>query len=99
MNRRGHAGKVDGNHAEIVKALRDHSIAATSIAVVGGGVPDILCGFRDLTMVLEVKMPGKDLTAAEKHWHQTWPGQVAIVETAEEAISAVVAHAKEMKRI
>ena len=97
--RRGHAGKVDGNHAEIIKALREHAIAAVSIAQVGGGVPDVLCGFRDLTMALEVKMPGAKLTAAEREFHETWPGHIAVVETAEEAITAVVSHAREMGRI
>lgn len=97
--RRGHAGKVDGNQAQIVDALRKAGISASSIAQVGGGVPDILCGFRGLTMLIEAKMPGRGLTKDEEQWHATWSGHVAIAQTPEEAVLKVIEYAKDMGRL
>lgn len=88
--RRGHSGKVDGNHTAIVDALRQSGISAVSIASVGGGVPDILAGFRNVTALLEVKMPGEKLTTAEQEWHSRWGGHVAIVDSPEAAVDAVL---------
>jgi hypothetical protein len=96
MNRRGHCGRVDGNHGEIMETLRDAAISAVSLAAVGDGCPDILAGFRGTCIVLEVKMPGAKLTAAEEKWHAKWSGPVAIVTTPEEAVIAVLNHAKRM---
>ena len=38
------AARVDQNHVEIVKALRDHGAFVVSLATVGKGVPDLLVG-------------------------------------------------------
>jgi len=97
--RRGHAGRVDGNHADIIAALRKSGIAAESIAQVGCGVPDVVFGFRGLSGLLEIKMPGKALNAVERDWHATWPGHVATVTTPDEAITAVVNHARECGKL
>lgn len=88
--RRGHAGKVDGNHNAIVDALRDHGICAQSIATVGGGCPDIIAGFRGVNVLLEAKMPGKAPNVNEKEWALRWAGQYAIVDSPEAAIDAVL---------
>lgn len=95
MNRRGHKGRVDQNHAAIMQALRDNAMECVSIASVGGGCPDILVGFRGLNVALEVKTDHKaPLTAGEQGFRDTWPGQYAIVTTGEEAVDAVLIHAK-----
>lgn len=104
MIRRGHAGRTDANHTEVIDALRAASMKAYSLATVGGGVPDVVVGFRGLTMLLEIKDGAKTpsarkLTADEQNWHDTWPGHVAIVESAEGAVLAVVEHAKEMGKL
>lgn len=98
---RGHKGRTDGNHSDVIKALRDASIGAASIAAVGGGVPDIIAGYRDLNVLLEVKDGNKPaserkLTKAEEDWHATWPGQRAVVNSPEEAVLAVLEHARKM---
>lgn len=49
------AAKVDGNHSEVVDALRRAGIAVRSMAGVGQGFPDLLCAFRDTLVLLEVK--------------------------------------------
>jgi hypothetical protein len=102
MNRTGHKGRVDGNHGDVVKALRDAGIGAVSTASVGDGFGDVVAGFRGVNVLLEVKDGDKEpskrrLTAAERAFHDTWPGQIAVVETPEAAVVAVLDHAKKMR--
>lgn len=104
MNRRGHKGRVDGNHAEVMQALRDHAMKPVSLASVGDGCPDILVAFRGVCIPLEVKDGSKPpserkLTAAEQKWRDDWPGPWALVETPEQAVIAVLEHAKKMNVI
>jgi hypothetical protein len=91
--------KLDGNHAEVVKALRGLPAAVKSLAIVGGGMPDLLVSFRGVTGVLEVKdgrLPpsARKLTADETEFHATWPGPIAIVTSPEEACRVVTEWAR-----
>lgn len=90
------AAKVDGNHREITEALRAVGASVESLAAVGSGVPDLLCGYRGRTYLLEVK----DGTAKDKRqrtlrpnqadWHAAWRGSVvAVVTSVEEALRAI----------
>ena len=93
------AAKTDGNHADVLKALRDAGATAQSLHTVGQGCPDILVGFRGINILLEVKdgsltSSRRELTADEREWHGTWGGQVAVAKTPEEAVCAVVEAAK-----
>ena len=50
------AAQVDGNHAEIVTALRSVAgVSVCSLAGLGDGVPDLLVGARGLSYLCEVK--------------------------------------------
>lgn len=90
------AAHVDSSQAEIVKALRAAGMQVQSLASVGAGVPDLLVGWRGRNYLLECKTErcdggrGRGLTAAEQQWHETWPGQVAVVSTPDEAVIAIV---------
>ena len=89
------AAKADTTSPEIVKALRSAGITVEPrLARVGGGVPDLLAGFRGHNVLLEVKTGIRDcdrkLTQDETSWHETWGGQVAVVSTADEAIDEVL---------
>ena len=88
------AAKVDGNHGQIVSALRKAGIAVKSLAQVGGGLPDLLAAFRGRTVLLEVKLPGEKLNQMQQEFHATWPGVVKVVTTPEEAVLAVVEAAR-----
>ncbi len=86
--------KVDANQPQIVRALRQAGATVQSLAEIGSGCPDILIGFRGQCYVAEVKdwrqPPSKrKLTPLEKKWHQTWQGQIAIVETPDEALKLI----------
>ncbi len=91
--------RTDSNHTEIMDALRTIGAKPQSLASVGDGCPDILVGYHGVNVLLEVKdgakVPSKQaLTSAERTWHDTWPGQVAIVTSAEEAQLAVINFAR-----
>jgi len=96
MSRRGHAGRVDANHAECVKALRSAGMMATSTAMLGNGFADIIVGYRGLNILLEIKSEGGRMTSDERQFHLTWAGQVAVANSPEEAVIAVVDHCKKM---
>jgi hypothetical protein len=79
------AAKVDANQAEIVKALK--SIGCDVEAI---GLPlDLLCGYRGVNWLLEVKVKRGTLTKGQKEFLERWRGQARIVRTAEEAIRVV----------
>lgn len=85
-------GRIDGSHAQIVRELRQAGISVLSLANLGDGAPDILCGWQGMNLAFEIKdgnkpPSAKRLTPDEKLWHENWRGQVAVIETSEEALS------------
>lgn len=92
--RRFVAARTDTNQAEIVDALRAIGCSVQPLHTIGKGCPDLLVGYRGANWLLEVKdgrkPPSKRrLTADEKLWHLEWRGQVAVVNSVEEAIALV----------
>jgi Holliday junction resolvase len=93
------AARTDGNHQEIMRELRKAGIAVRSLAAMGDGLPDLLCAFREVTVLLEVKdgaLPPSErkLTAAEIEFFATWPGKAYVVTSPEEAVRVVVEAAR-----
>lgn len=84
-----HARRVDANQKEIVQALRDAGCTVEVLSDVGRGVPDLLVGLRCRNFLLEVKVPGEDLTEDQVKWHGKWRGLAKVVRSVEEAIDAV----------
>lgn len=98
------AARVDGNHVQVVEALRRAGMTVQSLAGVGKGCPDLLVGFRGLNVLLEVKdgekpPSARQLTVDETEWQQTWGGQVVTVGHAETAVNAVLVHCKALGKI
>lgn len=86
--------RIDGNQKEIVRALRDVGASVLSLAALGHGVPDLLCAFRGVTVMLEVKdgsLPPshRRLTPDEQNFIDLWRGRVYVVESVEAALKAV----------
>lgn len=99
--RSGTTRRKDGNHESVMEALRAASMRPHSTSALGCGFPDIVVGFRGVNVMLEVKdgdkpPSGRVLTAEEVKFHDTWAGQIAIVNSPEEAVIAVVEHCKRM---
>ena len=85
------AAKIDGNHSEIVDALRAAGASVQSLAEVGHGCPDLLCGIQRQNFILEIKDPSQApsdqrLTPQQKHWHATWNGTAHIVYNVDNAL-------------
>lgn len=88
------AAKIDRNQPEIVSALRAAGVTVQPLHSVGMGCPDLLCGFKGRNVLLEVKDGARPpserrLTDAQVEWHAGWRGDVAVVETIEQALTAV----------
>jgi len=88
------AARVDDNQSQIVDALR--AIGATvRVVTQGGGLPDLLVGFRGHTILMEVKDGKKPpsarvLTPAEQKFFDEWRGGlVVIVNSIDEAIATL----------
>lgn len=86
--------RIDGNQKEIVRALRDVGVSVLSLAALGKGVPDLLCAFRGVTVLIEVKdgsLPPshRRLTPDEQNFIDLWRGKVYVVESVEAALKAV----------
>lgn len=92
------AARKDDNQQRIVDALRAWGC---SVEVLNGpGLPDLAVGRHGVNVFLEVKNAdlapsARKLTQPQKNWHAHWHGQVAIVETVEEALQAVQSVASE----
>jgi len=88
------AARVDDNQSQIVEALR--AIGATvRVVTQGGGLPDLLVGFRGQTVLMEVKDGKKPpsaraLTPAEQKFFDEWRGgMLIVVNSIDEAIAAL----------
>ena len=85
------AARTDDNQHELVEALK--KIGAKCYFI--GKPVDLLVGFRGRNLLLEVKRPDKRgqvsaFTKEQRDFISTWPGEVEIVYTIQEAVSAVV---------
>ena len=88
--------RIDANHRDIVRGLRDLGATVQSLAALGKGAPDILCGHRGRNYLFEVKNenqpPSKrKLTIAEEVWHEQWRGSVHVINNLSEAIDILTA--------
>lgn len=86
------AAKIDANQTAVVSALRAAGATVQSLAAVGAGVPDLLVGFCNKTILLEVKDGAKvpsarRLTPDQLEWHGKWQGgALAVVDGPEAAL-------------
>ena len=89
------AAKVDANQAAIVAVLRQVGASVQPLHAVGGGVPDLLVGYRGRNWLVEVKdgekpASARKLTPDQAEWHAAWRGQVAVLKSDEEALAWAV---------
>lgn len=89
-----YAARVDRNQAEIVAALREIGASVKHLHTLGHGFPDLIVGWRGQNYLLEVKDGEQEparrrLTKDEERWHREWAGQVATVETVEQAYAVI----------
>jgi hypothetical protein len=73
------AAKVDANHGQVVDALKAAGASVQSLAAQANGCPDLLVGYRGMTLLFEVKdgtkPPSKrKLTSDQEEWIKAWRG-------------------------
>lgn len=83
--------RVDDNQSRIVKALRAEGMTVQHLHKVGKGCPDLLVGWKNKNVLIEVKDGEKSwkLTPDQVIWHHNWQGQVAVAVSPEDAIVKV----------
>ena len=83
--------RTDANQVEIVKALRDMGANVMILAQLGGGIPDLLCGYLGKTYLWECKVKGGGLTDDEAEFFANWRGGHAhVIHSAEEAVDIML---------
>ena len=94
-----YSAKRDDNEAQIVDALE--ACGATVQRLDAKGVPDLLVGYRNQNLLMEVKAHGdtlptivfvgadKRLTHRQREWLSKWNGQWTIVSTPNEAMKVL----------
>jgi hypothetical protein len=88
MSVRRRAAKRDANERAIITALE--SVGATVVQVSETGFPDLVVGYSGATWLMEVKAPGKGLTAGQKDFHKAWRGsRIHVVESVEQAFRVI----------
>jgi hypothetical protein len=85
------AARQDLNQPELVLALRRIGAKVYHI----GKPLDLLVGYRGRNILMEIKREDRagwdsEFTQEQKVFIETWPGEIAICHTIEEAINAVV---------
>ena len=88
------AAKVDANQSEIVFALRGVGATVQHLHAVGKGCPDLLVGYRNQNILMEVKdgakpPSGRKLTPDQVEWHGSWRGTVCVVKSVDEALGVI----------
>lgn len=89
------AAKIDRTQPEIVAALRSAGASVQSLATVGAGTPDLLVGWRGMTLLVECKdgrLPpsARRLTPDQEAWHAAWNGRpVWVITSAAEALAVL----------
>lgn len=91
--------RVDDNQKSIVAALRKMGASVLHLHTIGAGCPDILVGIKGKNsrlhnLLVEIKDGSKPpsarkLTPDEEKFHAAWRGQVAIVNSVDEAIAFI----------
>lgn len=85
--------KRDSVHSEIVAALREVGATVCDLAAVGGGVPDILVGYRGHNYLMEIKTPKHGTKAGtaqrQTEWHTLWRGSAHYVRSVDEAYKVI----------
>jgi Holliday junction resolvase len=83
--------RIDTNHKEIVKALRDAGASVVSLASMKHGCPDLLVGYENETLLMEIKKDSKaKYTPDQLDFIAKWKGgAVSRVDSVEAALRAL----------
>jgi Holliday junction resolvase len=66
--------KVDNNQLEIVKAFRSMGATVLNLSTVGKGCPDLLIGYKNISVLVEVKSKTGKFTEPQLKFMEQWKG-------------------------
>ena len=77
-----------------MEALRKLGASVLHLHTIGKGAPDIAIGYKGRNALIEIKdgtkpPSARKLTPDEQKFHDEWRGQVAIIESIDEAIAFI----------
>jgi len=83
--------RIDTNHKEIVKALREAGATVVSLASMKHGCPDLLVGYAGETLLMEIKRNSKSrFTPDQLDFMGKWRGgAISRVDSVDAAIRAL----------
>jgi Holliday junction resolvase len=83
--------RIDTNHKEIVKALRELGATVVSLASMKHGCPDLLVGYGNETILMEIKRDAKaKFTPDQLEFLGKWKGgAISRVDSVDAAIRAL----------
>ena len=81
------AAKIDTTHAEIRDALRKAGVSVYSLADIGRGIPDLLCGYRSWWCLVEAKTGKREVNELQRKFIDQCQGPVIVVSSGEEAVA------------
>jgi Holliday junction resolvase len=83
--------RIDTNHKEIVKALREAGATVVSLASMKHGCPDLLVGYANETLLMEIKKDSKaKFTPDQLEFIGKWRGgAISRVDSVDAAIRAL----------
>lgn len=86
-----YAKKVDVNQKEIVKAFRQLGATVIDLSKVGKGVPDVIVGYKDRTIFVEIKSGSKaKFTPHQIEFINEWRGgKIERVETVDDVVKII----------
>jgi len=86
-----YAKRVDSNHSDIVKTLRDLGCSVFDTSRVAGGFPDLVVGRNNKTVLVEVKADKKSkFTPAQEMFMMNWRGSTVVrIDSVDSAIRLV----------
>lgn len=86
--------KADKNQPDLVKQIRKLGISVAHTHTVGDGFVDAVLGYKGVNYLVEIKDPSqppskRKLTPDEIKFHESWRGQVAIIETIDDVLKLI----------
>ena len=66
--------KVDNNQLEIVKAFRSMGATVLNLSGVGKGCPDLLIGYKNISVLVEIKSKTGKFTEPQLKFMEQWQG-------------------------
>lgn len=79
--------RVDGNQNQIIEELKQAGINVANTSQVGNGFPDTVICYKGINILLEIKMPGKDLRGNQRDFFDNWMGPIIVGYSTEDIIN------------